>query len=411
MLKTSSAPAVTTMPCRDPVRAMVCRMLLGAALPIAAFAAPYVPPSDGVVVQKLGARVSAQERQRRAAMQRGETIDLGAAIAAADLGLRQARATGDPREVGAAQALLAPWWSLENPPPQVRLLRATIAQNQHRFADALKDLDALVVGPATVDAALRRQALLTRATVHQVQGRLDKAKADCTSLQASPSRAGSSDTSRLYAQACLSELMTLQGAPRDGAESLARLQSQSPQSPWLALLRGEMAQRAGDVAAADKNFQLASASGGDIYTIAAHADWLIERGQHAQALALLQTAAGEADAVLLRMAIALKRSQGADAASVATTLRDRLAAARERGTTLHEREEARLALDVDDQPSQAWRLAKLNWQVQKEPADALLYVRAAVAADQRAEALALVKSLQASGWHDVRLAQALSVKR
>ncbi len=388
-------------------------LLFAAAAAPSAAAAPYTPTSDDAIVHRLGAIVSPQERQRRAAAQRGNgnDTDLATALASANRAVRRARTSGDPRELGAAQAVLAPWWSKPEPPPEVRLLRATIAQSRHRFDDALKDLNVLVTGAGDIDPALRQQALLTRAAVHQVQGRLDKVKLDCMSLLASAARerAGDQDTSRLYAQACLAEVQSLQGAPREAADAMSRLQARSSQDPWLALLRAEMAQRAGDGAAADKYFQVATVEATDVYSISAHADWLIERGRHAQALTLLQASTGEADAVILRRAIALKLSGSEDAAAVASTLRERLAAARERGTSLHEREEARLALDVDEQPQEALRLARLNWQVQKEPADALLLVRAAVAADQRAEAQALVKALQATGWHDVRLTQALGL--
>ena len=88
-------------------------------------------------------------------------------------------------------------------------------------------------------------------------------------------------------------------------------------------------------------------------------------------------------------------------------MRARFDAARLRGPSLHLREEAVLALDAFGDALTAWRLAQEQWQRQKEPADALLYVRAAVAAGEPARAQALAAQLRAQGWRDERITQAL----
>jgi tetratricopeptide (TPR) repeat protein len=75
------------------------------------------------------------------------------------------RSETDPRYLGYAQAALAPWWWLSAPPPQVRLLRATLLQSTHQFPSAMDDLNAvLAADPGNA------QAWLTRATVQTVQG-------------------------------------------------------------------------------------------------------------------------------------------------------------------------------------------------------------------------------------------------
>ena len=82
----------------------------------------------------------------------------------------------------------------------------------------------------------------------------------------------------------------------------------------------------------------------------------------------------------------------------------RFDAARQRGESLHAREEARLALDVLGQPARALQLAQDNWARQKEPADAVLLWRAARAAGQPAAADPLRAWAPNPGRIDVRLA-------
>lgn len=350
---------------------------LFAAIGLAATAAPFTPPGDEVVVERLPARESAETRRQRAALAR-DPAQLPLALATARSALERARLRGDPRELGLAQAALKPWWAQPAPPAAVRLLRATIRQSQHDFDGALADLDALVADAAS-PLPLRAQARLTRATVRQVTGRLAQAEDDCRALSGAdfdPLGAAIS----VPARACVAELRSLRGQPREAATALAALAREAPGDRWLALVRAELAQRMGDHTAADTLFREATAGAPGIYAIAAHADWLIERGRAADALALIEPHGVEADALLLRRAIGWRRLGDPRAAADAATLQARFDAARQRGENLHLREEAWLALELLDQPIRALALAEQNWARQKEPADALLLARAARAA-------------------------------
>lgn len=57
------------------------------------------------------------------------------------------------------------------------------------------------------------------------------------------------------------------------------------------------------------------------------------------------------------------------------------------------------------QPHEALRLARVNWALQREPADALLLLRAALAAGRDGDATRaqLARQLRDKGWQDVRL--------
>src|SRR5436190_10042843 len=142
-------------------------------------AAPYVPENDAIVLERLPEQadpsLKALKRMRAALRVNPANLDVAAPVA--KRAIEAARATGDPRFLGQAQAALTPWWTTSDPPAPALLLRATLKQSQHDFVGAISDLDgllAIVPGDA--------QARLTRATVLTVTGQYDKARHDCASL-------------------------------------------------------------------------------------------------------------------------------------------------------------------------------------------------------------------------------------
>lgn len=365
------------------------------ALPLAISAAPFVPKDDAEIVQRLPYRVDASERARRAALAR-DPAQLPLAAAAARAALQRARVHGDPRELGAAQAALAPWWAQGDAPPEAALLRARVLQARHEFEPALAELGRLLARADLTDEQ-RAQALLDAAALHQLRAELPEARALCEQLQ---------PLAALPAAACLAELASLSGQGQAAAQALARLSPGRTIAPWLALMQAELAERLGDEVAAPAFYRMALAGEDGVYTRAALADWLLDRRRSAEALSLLERSPdAEADALLLRRAIAL-RQLGRDASAPAARLRERLAAADRREPGKHAREQARFALDVEAQPREALRLARLNWALQREPVDALLLLRAAVAAGSEGEATCqeLADALRGKGWQDARLA-------
>ncbi|MFO1337946.1 MAG: hypothetical protein U1F53_06860 [Burkholderiaceae bacterium] len=406
-------------------------VLLAAAGP-AAHAAPRTPTDDHEVIERLPARLPGAGPRRTAAAQRlalheASSANLPLALALARQAIEQARASGDPRDWGQAQAALAPWWAADAPPAAVRLLRATIRQGQHDFAAALADLDAvLAAAPREAPASLRRaawhgrgsaddalalraQAELTRASIHQVQGRYALAREGCERL-AGPGYAALGESAQVPAKAYLAELGQLQG--RLGArEADARLAALGPAGdPWLALLRAELAQRSG-LPGAEALFRAATAGAQPgLYALAARADWLLDQGRPREAATLL-AGRDAADALMLRRVIAERRLLGARVgpAGVPPALRRdvadlqaRFEAALVRGDRSHAREQARFMLDVLGDAAAALPLAQANWAWQREPADALLLLRAAAAAGQPAAAAPARQWATGQGFGDVR---------
>ncbi|MEY4561699.1 MAG: hypothetical protein RLZZ618_976 [Pseudomonadota bacterium] len=411
------ARPATTRRRRFSVVLMAAAMVLAAG-PTVADAAPVVPQRDDEVVAQLPTRLGSADarRQQRQAMQRlqQQPLQLPLALTLAREAIERARRWGDPRELGQAQAVLAPWWSLAEPPPAVRLLRATVLQSQHAFPAALADLNALL-SSASVPLPIQAQAELTRSSVWQVQGRWAEAQEGCERL-ASARYASLGTSAQWPAQVCLAELMSLQGRAPQGAQRLDRLVRETGGSaPWITLVRAELAERRGQ-AGAEALYKQALRPAGveqpeatDVYSLAAFSDWLLSQGRAREVVPLLVDRQ-DADALLLRLAIAW-RTLGDERAAVAIrTLDERFDAASLRGDESHAREQARHALDLKDKPVAALLLAQANWAVQKEPADAVLLVRAALAA-QRPEAAEPVWSMvRDTGFEDARL-HALSAAR
>ena len=338
----------------------------------AALAKPYVPDDDAIVLERLPEQTdpSLKELRRMRATLAANPRDLDRAAGVARRAIEAARATGDPRFLGQAQASLTPWWNANDPPPRALLLRATLKQSQHDFTGALADLDRLLE-TAPTDG----QARLTRATVYTVRGQYAKARDDCAKLArlASP----------LVVAACLAGPTSLagdvDGAYRGLAAVLARPGEASGVRAWAETLAAEIAARRGDAVTAEAHFGEALAlDPRDVYLRGAYADFLLDQRRSRDVLLLLR-GDEKNDALLLRLALAEKAipDERDEFERHRSELADRFDAARARGDALHRREEARFRLAIENDAHGALALARENWSVQREPADLRVLAEAA----------------------------------
>ena len=100
--------------------------------------------------------------------------------------------------------------------------------------------------------------------------------------------------------------------------------------------------------------------------------------------------------LLLRLTLAEAQLQLPAAAAHTQTLADRFAAAKLRGDSTHQAEEARFHLQLRNDAKESLRLAVENFGVQKEPRDARVVLEAAIAARNPAAAAAVLDWLQTS---------------
>lgn len=350
-------------------------LLLALAQPVSA--APHVPASDDQVVERVPGRAvdpRANDLQALRATWRANPRDPDLAVQLARRYVEEAAAQGDPRYVGYAQAALAPWWNEAAPPVPVRVQRAVLHQYGHRFTEALADLDAAVL--AEPDNA---EAWSWLAAIHMVRADYSAAARACDSVAPL--------TTALLAAGCRAAVDSLTGRAAAAAIALAAALKTAPDAApeerlWAQTRLAEMAERRGSIALAERAFKDALALGlPDVYLQAAYADFLLDNGRAREVLTLLEDGA-RADVLLLRLALAARASGDARAAGWRRDLAARFAAARARGDSTHEKEEARFALELQGDPQRALALARSNYAVQREPADARILLEAALAAGQ-----------------------------
>jgi len=361
-------------------------------------AAPFVPPDDNVVIERLPLAATDPVARRLRALRAtlvASPGELAPALALAREYVAIGRASGDPRYAGYAQAALAPWWAVERPPVEVLLLRAALRQRQHDFPAALRDLS-MVLAATPLDP----QAHLMRATILAVQGDFKAAAKACAVLEIAA-------TELLWA-ACADGVGAMTGRLPESYRHLATVLANSPRldagtRAWVLTGLAEMAERGGQVEAAEVHFREAlRADPDDAYLLAAYADFLLDQGRASEVSVLLRNRT-RADALLLRAGLAARARGSGDAAETMEQLRARFAASRLRGDRVHLREEARFTLELLGDAPAALVLARDNWSVQKEPADALVLLQAALAVGDDAALQALVSWVRACGLQDVRL--------
>ena len=172
---------------------------------------------------------------------------------------------------------------------------------------------------------------------------------------------------------------------------------------WALTAAAEIAARRGDDEAAERHFSKALAlDRRNAYLLNAYADFLLDQGRAKEVRDLLAEEA-RADGSLLRLALAERVLGRDEEIEHVATLGDRYAASRRRGDRLHLRDEARFTLWLLNRPAEALRLAKANWQIQREPWDARLVLEAALAAGTPREAMPVLEWLKKTGLEDVRI--------
>jgi Tfp pilus assembly protein PilF len=390
--------------------AFVVLLLLILALPLApAIAAPFLPQSDAQVLETLPARFDAPGRREMRELRRALSADprnLPLALRLARRYYDEVAAEGDPRYIGYAQAALAPWWDLSDPPPAARVMRAVLLQFNHHFDAAIADLRAAV--QAEPDNG---EAWAWLAAVSLVRADHALAREACARLQP---LAGA-----LIGSACAAQIQSLSGQPAAAAAELRRALQRYPQADaaqqlWALTRLAEAEERRGDAPAAEAAYRRALDLGiTDGFLLAAYADFLLDHARPAEVLALLKEQS-RSDLLLLRLALAAKAHGDPALAAWQDALSARFHAARLRGDTVHQKEEARFALAVLGQPQRAVQLAGENFAVQREPADARILLEAALAAGQPAAAQPALRWRADTGFRSPALdalAAALEGKR
>ena len=183
--------------------------------PANAYAEPYIPQKDSVVLERLPSSGNPQIRKIRPLQTKlsQEPNNLGLALELAQHYIQLGHAEADPRYDGYAQAVLQPWGDVDHPHPEVLVLRAILRQRRHDFDGALTDLQrAIRIQPHNA------QAWLTQAVIHQVRGNYDEARQSCLPLFRL--------TNTLVATTCIAHIASLNGQAQNSFNQLQEILQQ-----------------------------------------------------------------------------------------------------------------------------------------------------------------------------------------
>ena len=367
---------------------------------LSAHAAPYTPENDSVVVERLPGRASDPatrrvESLRKQLAARPDDAELRVEIARRYFDM--AMAQGDPRYVGYASAALAPLAKTASTNANYDLALGLIQQFSHAFEPALASLSkAAALNPASPEP------LLWRTAIFMVQARYPEAAAECARVVplAEP----------LLGTGCSAYVEATTGQLEPAFQKLASAVKANPQASaelllWENTRLAEMAWRLQRFDIAENYFKNALKQGvTDQFLLGAYADFLLARQRPAEVLTLLADWE-RSDILLLRLALAGKAVGDKRSADWAAQLRDRFQAAAQRGDRLHEQEAARFELDIEGNAAKATLLASRNYEVQKEPRDADILMRAALAANQAKSAQPALDWLRTSRYEDPVMSQ------
>jgi Tfp pilus assembly protein PilF len=368
--------------------------------PVHLLAAPRLPTDPAEVLERLPMRpadATARELSGlRAAVTRAAKEDPADPLPAARLAGRYyelAVARGDPRYIGYADAVLAPF-ALSRA-PALLTVRGQLRQHRHDFDGALQDFaGALEADPQFASAHAWRGA------IYLVQANYAAANSECDALLAL-------DRPTLYG-GCIGLVLAYGGRMEAGSAALQRALDQTDDAGnrlWLLTRLGEVAAWRGQPEEAERHYRAALALGiDDGYLLAAWSDFLLDRQRPAEVVKLL-SGWEASDGLLLRLALAETALKQPSAKAHVQALADRFAAAKVRGDTTHQAEEARYLIHLAGDPAAALAAAAANYRVQREPRDARVLLEAAIAAGDAGAAQPARDWLRSSGFEDAHLRQ------
>ncbi|MEO6292139.1 MAG: hypothetical protein ABIO88_05905 [Burkholderiaceae bacterium] len=366
---------------------------------LATQAAPFTPANDSDVVERLPLSATDPSTRRLQSLRKqleAKPDDVALRIEIARRYFDLSMAQGDPRYVGYASAALTP---LDKAAPASNSaywqIKGMLQQYSHNFDGALASLDkASLADPKSPDA------MAWRAAIQMVQANYAKAQAECDALKPL--------TTPLFAAGCTQYIRATTGELQSAFDTLnAAVKAEPNAAPELMLWEltrlAEMANRLNRFDEADAYFQRALKLGvTDQFLLGAYADFLLQQKKPEAVITLLADWE-RSDILLLRLALAGKAVNHKKTADWASSLRDRFVEAAKRGDRLHEQEAARFELDIENKPKKALALAANNYKLQKEPRDAEVLLRTALAANDAAAAAPVLTWLKQSKYEDAHL--------
>lgn len=377
---------------------------LWAAWPVAA-QERFLPAASAVVlptsVHAVGGRDASLRRLDQA--WRAQPQDLGAAMAYARAVFTLGLTEGDLRWYGSAKAALAPWWAAQDGPAEVFFLRGLVKQGFHDFKGGLQDIQrAIDLEPGRAEFWSWRFAL------HLLLADMAAARQDTQEM----ARLLGDTEADVYRAV----LLYRTGEPQQAVQMLARsirlpaFQDASSQD-WLSFHLGEAHRVAGQAERAEAVWgqRLQRHPQSHLLRLSL-ADLLNQQGRFAQAqsVAMHREPRALTDALLMQALLASRGLRDPAQASLAAQMAARLQSQALRQEALIERPKLIYQIAYGQDLAAGLALSIDNWQLQKEPPDAVLFVQAALALGQAQAAAPVLAWARDTGYTDPQLASLLT---
>jgi tetratricopeptide (TPR) repeat protein len=330
---------------------------------------------------------------------RAQPQDLNASLAYARAVFTLGLSEGDLRWFGSAKAALAPWWTRADLPAEGHFLRGLVQQGFHAFDAGLLDINrAIALEPRRAEFWSWRFAL------HLLLADMAAARQDIEEMARllGPEEAGVYRAVLLYRT----------GQPQPAVDVLkqairsASFQDASSQD-WLGFHLGEAHRVAGqsEQAIAVWGQRLKASPQSHLIRLSL-AELLNQLGLHAQAKSTAFHKADTSsltDALLVQALLASRGLKDPDEARLASQMDARLQSQALRQEALIERPKLIYQIAYGRDLAAGLALSIDNWQLQKEPPDALLFVQAALALGQARAAEPVLVWVQKTGYNDPQL--------
>ncbi|MBL1274619.1 MAG: hypothetical protein COB30_000870 [Ectothiorhodospiraceae bacterium] len=348
-------------------------------------AAPFTPENENLVIYQVEKTALSEKLESlRINMLENKTnsSDLEAYVA---FSINVARKKSDPRYFGYAKAALQPTikqYFISGTHTGLLIHWADIMQFMHQFDEAERTLQRVI----NISRDNPRTNLMLSA-IYQAQGRYPEALKQCNALF--------TRTSMLVLTACITQIKSLTGNLKDSFTVLSKQvyresHSNAVNHAWVLSILAEMSERLNkNDQAADfftESLRLDPLNG---FTRSAYADFLLDQGKYRQVKDILSDHLFT-DGLLLRYTMADVHSKS-NHQSTRQEIRNNIeklhanySLSQKMDGDSHLRDQAIFYLYLKKQQSKALALAKSNWEIYKEPADARILLRCAhLAGDEK----------------------------
>ncbi len=371
---------------------------------------PFTPQSNNTIVERLPAAIVLLSNERARLASQAEIIENFSprrieeeALAAYAI----AHKSQDPRAFGRTLSVLQSWPEEFEKTATIHLLTAAVLQHSHQFESALTHIEtALTLEPKN------QQAWLIRAQISMVTADYAKARNSCNELRPIARQAITLN--------CQAQVDSLTGEAQKSLDALAIALQNSDQLRMqdyleLFITTADTAQRLEQNTLAENAYRAALKLSPDHnYVLINYAHFLSAQQRIDDVIALL----GARDESTLteeqRIVLASALMQSSEPELIKHGKRLKIAIengfelAQQRGEEAPHKAIAQFSLLLDDNPSDAFRSASMNWTHQKEPSDSLLLAQTAIASGNLATLKALKQWLENKHSEDTRIEKLIS---